>query len=114
MNLDMLRMIFLNTAAAVLPFIIVGLVLLAAVSYSPLGRLWVGYLRQRKRDSEALEAMLENAGLALDNLRFDLIKLRTSGLPSALADVTSATQEARALSRDLGAVLDAAEEVRSL
>ena len=61
-----------------------------------------------------LGRQLENAGLALDNLRFDLIKLRSSGLQSALADVTSATQEARSLSRDLGAVLDAAEEVRSL
>ena len=59
MNLDMLKMIFLNTAAAVIPFILGGLVLIAAVSFSPLGRLWIGYLRQRKRDSEALEAMLE-------------------------------------------------------
>lgn len=59
MNLDMLKMIFLNTAAAVVPFLLGGLVLIAAVSYSPLGRLWIGYLRQRKRDSEALEAMLE-------------------------------------------------------
>ena len=59
MNLDLLKMVFLNTAAAVVPFILGGLVLIAAVSYSPLGRLWIGYLRQRKRDSEALEAMLE-------------------------------------------------------
>lgn len=59
MNLDLLKMVFLNTAAAVVPFLLGGLVLIAAVSYSPLGRLWIGYLRQRKRDSEALEAMLE-------------------------------------------------------
>jgi len=59
MNLDLLKMIFLNTAAAVIPFLLGGLVLIAAVSYSPLGRLWIGYLRQRKRDSESLEAMLE-------------------------------------------------------
>jgi hypothetical protein len=64
MDLDLLKMIFLNTAAAVIPFLLGGLVLIAAVSYSPLGRLWIGYLRQRKRDSEALEAMLEEtAGL---------------------------------------------------
>jgi len=62
----------------------------------------------------ALAGQLGNAELALGNLRFDLIKLRSSGLPSALADVSSATQEARALSRDLGAVLDAAEEVQRL
>jgi hypothetical protein len=59
MNLDMLKMIFLNTAAAALPFLIGGLILLAAVSYSPLGRLLIGYLRERKRDSEALQAMLD-------------------------------------------------------
>ena len=59
MNPDVLTMVFLNTAVAVVPFILGGLVLIAAVSYSPLGRLWIGYLRQRKRDSEALEAMLD-------------------------------------------------------
>jgi len=52
--------------------------------------------------------------LALGNLRLDLIKLRSSGLQSALADVSTATQQARALSRDIGAVLDAASEVKSL
>ncbi len=61
-----------------------------------------------------LGSQLDNAELALDNLRFDLIKLRSSGLQSALSDVSSATQEARALSRELGMVLEAAEEVRKL
>ena len=61
-----------------------------------------------------LAHQLENAGLALMNLRLDLIKFRSSGLQSALADVTSATQEARALSREIGVVLDAAAEARSL
>jgi serine/threonine-protein kinase len=61
-----------------------------------------------------LAAQLDNAELALNNLRLDLIKLRSSGLQSAFSDVSSATQEARALSREIGHVLDAAEEVRSL
>lgn len=62
----------------------------------------------------ALSRQLENVGLALGNLRLDLIKLRSSGLQSALADVSSATQEARALSRDIGAVLEAAAEMERL
>jgi serine/threonine-protein kinase len=88
---------------------------------SPEGERRLALLQRQRATLESLvrrqvelARQLENAGLALDNLRFDLIKLRSSGLQSALADVTSATQEARSLSRDLGAVLDAAEEVRSL
>ena len=57
---------------------------------------------------------LESAGLALGNIRLDLIKRRSSGLQAALSDVSMATQEARALSREIGAVLDAAAEVRAL
>jgi hypothetical protein len=55
---------------------------------------------------------LESAGLALENLRLDLLKLRSSGVQAAIHDVQSATQEARALSREIGHVLEAAEEVR--
>ncbi|MGH7561845.1 MAG: serine/threonine-protein kinase [Gemmatimonadales bacterium] len=73
-----------------------------------------GTLEELARRRDALIRQLENANLALGNLRFDLIKLRSSGLESALADVSTATQQARALSRELGAVLDAAEEVRRL
>ncbi len=62
----------------------------------------------------ALVPRLESAGTALHTLRLDLLKLRSAGLDSALGDVTSATQEARALSRDIGHVLEAAEEVRRL
>ena len=61
-----------------------------------------------------LARQLDNAGLALGNLRLDLIKLRSSGLQSALSDVSTATQEARALSREIGAVLDAVAEVKRL
>jgi serine/threonine-protein kinase len=57
---------------------------------------------------------MDNAGLALGNLRLDLIKFRSSGLESALTDVSTATQEARALSREIGAALEAAAEVRGL
>ncbi|HEU4995674.1 MAG TPA: serine/threonine-protein kinase [Gemmatimonadaceae bacterium] len=71
-------------------------------------------LEELKRRRVTLVRQLDSAGLALGNLRLDLIKLRSSGLQSALSDVSSATQEARALSREIGLVLDAAAEVRTL
>jgi serine/threonine-protein kinase len=61
----------------------------------------------------ALARQLDSAGLTLGNLRLDLIKLRSSGLQSALSDVNTATQEARALSSEIDAVLAAAAEMRS-
>jgi serine/threonine-protein kinase len=79
-------------------------------------------LLRRQRDTlralgerrAALVRQLENAGLALGSLRLDLVKLRSSGLHSAFTDVSSATQEVRALSRDIDVMLAAANEVRSL
>ena len=62
----------------------------------------------------ALERQIENAGLTLGNLRLDLIKLRSSGVDAAMGDVSSATQEARILSRDIAMALDAAMELRKL
>jgi serine/threonine-protein kinase len=61
-----------------------------------------------------LSQQLENAVLMLGNLRLDMVKLRTSGLQSNLSDVSSATQEVRALSRDIGLMLEAAEEARAM
>ena len=61
-----------------------------------------------------LAQQLDNAVLMLGNLRLDMVKLRTSGLQSGLSDVSSATQEVRALSREIGLMLEAAEEARSM
>lgn len=63
---------------------------------------------------ETMHRQLDSASMALRTLRFDIVKLRTMGVDAAAQDVTSATQEARALSRDLGFVIDAAEESRRL
>ena len=68
-------------------------------------------LLERRR---SLHSQLESAGLALENLKLDLYKLRSAGLSAAISDVTSATQQARAVSRDIGHVLEAAEDVRKL
>ena len=57
---------------------------------------------------------MESAGLALGNLRLDLIRLRASGIESSLSDVSFATQQARALSKEIGVALAAVAEAREL
>jgi serine/threonine-protein kinase len=59
-----------------------------------------------------LAGQLESASLMLQNMKLDLLALRSVGVQSAMDDVSNATQEARALSREIGHVLDAAREVR--
>jgi tRNA A-37 threonylcarbamoyl transferase component Bud32 len=64
---------------------------------------------QLRRD--AFIQRFESSELAMRNLRLDLIKLRTGGI-GALSDVTSATQQARAISRDVENLTAAASEIR--
>jgi len=79
-------------------------------------------LLERQRSSLAelatrrdrLVSQLDSAGIALQNLKYDLLKLRSAGVQSAMADVNSATIEARALSKEIGHVLEAADEVRKI
>ncbi len=71
-------------------------------------------LRDLAQRRETVASQLESAGITLGNLRLDLIKLRSSGVGAAMGDVTTATREARALSREIGHVLEAADEVRRL
>ena len=61
-----------------------------------------------------MQRQLESASLALRSLRLDMVKLRTLGVGAAINDVTNATQDARALSRDIGRAIEAADEVRRL
>ena len=68
-------------------------------------------LLERRR---ALANDLESASLMLQNLKLDLLKFRSSGIGSAIEDQTSATQEARALSREIGHMVEAAEDLRKL
>ena len=63
---------------------------------------------------QTLLGQLESASLTLQNLKLDLLKLRSAGVGSAIEDVTSATREARALSRDIEHLLGAADDVRKL
>jgi serine/threonine-protein kinase len=71
-------------------------------------------LRDLLERRNALLAQIESAGLALENLKLDLVRFRSAGVATALEDVTSATREARAVSRDIGHILDAADEVRRM
>ncbi len=79
-------------------------------------------LLKRQRDMLAelaasravLVEQYESAGLLLRNLALDMLKIRSSGLDAALGGITSATQEARALSKEIGYVLGAAAEMREL
>ncbi|MEP7347456.1 MAG: protein kinase, partial [Gemmatimonadaceae bacterium] len=64
----------------------------------------------KRRDT--LRSQLESAGLMLQSLRLDLLALRSAGVQSAIDDVSSATTEARALSRDIANALAAAKEIR--
>ena len=97
---------------------------IAAVSHdsgSPEGKRRLAFLERQRATlvdlgerRAALARQIDSAGLALGNLRLDLIKVRSTGLQSALADVSTATQEARALSREIGTVLEAVAEVKNL
>jgi serine/threonine-protein kinase len=79
-------------------------------------------LLQRQRSSlhdllerrRSLANQLESAGLMLQNLKFDLLKLRSSGVGSAIEDSQSATQEARALSREIGLLVQASDDLKKL
>jgi len=55
---------------------------------------------------------VESSVLAMQNLRFDLLRLRSAGVGAVIGDLTQATQQARALSRDVDMAIAAASEVR--
>jgi len=81
----------------------------------------VALLRRQRETLEGLSKrramlvrQLESAGLALSNLRLELIQLRAAGVDSAVRDVSTATQDARALSQAIGVALDVAAEVREM
>jgi serine/threonine-protein kinase len=58
-------------------------------------------------------AHLESCVLALQNVRFDLLRLRSAGVAAVLGDLTEATQQAKALSRDVDNAIAAAGEIKA-
>jgi serine/threonine-protein kinase len=57
---------------------------------------------------------LESCVLAMQNVRFDLLRLRSAGVAAVLGDLTQATQQAKALSRDVDNAIAAAGEIREV
>src|SRR6266568_4370481 len=76
--------------------------------------------RQRQALSDLLtrrrrvEDQIESCMLAMQNVRFDLLRLRSAGVAAVLSDLTNATQQARALSRDVDHAIAAAGEIRDV
>jgi serine/threonine protein kinase len=71
-------------------------------------------LDELSRRRTAMTKQMESAALTLGNLRLDLIRLRSAGFGSSIREVSSATQQARALSNEIDTFLAAAEELREL
>jgi hypothetical protein len=77
-------------------------------------------LLQRQRESITVlrerrgqvASHLESCVLAMQNVRFDLLRLRSAGVAAVLGDLTQATQQAKALSRDVDNAIAAAGEIR--
>jgi serine/threonine protein kinase len=71
-------------------------------------------LRDLLSRRQTLLTQLESAGLALQNLKLDLLKLRSAGMEAAMEGGPSATQEARSVSRDIGHIIEVADDLRNL
>jgi len=69
-------------------------------------------LRELVERRQVLQSQFESCVLAVQNIRFDLLRLRSAGVSMVLDDLTSATQAARALSFDVEAAIAAAGEIR--
>ena len=69
------------------------------------------HLDLRGRRSQ-VASHLESCVLAMQNVRFDLLRLRSAGVAAVLGDLTQATQQAKALSRDVDNAIAAAGEIR--
>jgi len=67
----------------------------------------------RERRSQ-VASHLESCVLAMQNVRFDLLRLRSAGVAAVLDDLTQATQQAKSLSRDVDNVIAAAGEIREV
>jgi serine/threonine-protein kinase len=74
-------------------------------------RQTLGDLVARRR---RVEEQIESCVMAMQNVRFDLLRLRSAGVAAVLSDLTNATQQARALSRDVDHVIAAAGEIQDV
>jgi serine/threonine-protein kinase len=63
---------------------------------------------------QGVAEQLESCVLAMQNVRFDLLRLKSAGIAAVLGDLTQATQQARSLSRDVDHAIAAADEIDEL
>jgi len=61
---------------------------------------------------QLVEDQIESCMIAMQNVRFDLLRLRSAGVAAVLDDLTHATQQARALSREVDHAIAAAGEIK--
>jgi serine/threonine-protein kinase len=69
----------------------------------------LGDLQARRQQ---MLANLESCRLAMQNLRYDMLKVKTSDIAAVMGDLTQATQQARAVSRNVDNAIAAAAEVK--
>ncbi len=69
-------------------------------------------IQELEKRRAAVENQFHSCVLAVQNIRFDMLRLRSAGVSAVLADLTSATQQASALRIDVEAAIDAAGEIR--
>ncbi len=79
-------------------------------------------LLQRQRQALAdlvtrrqlIEDQIQSCVIAMQNVRFDLLRLRSAGVAAVLDDLTHATQQARVLSREVDHAIAAAGEIKAV
>lgn len=67
---------------------------------------------EQERRREELRSRIDSCTLALENIRLDLVRLRTGG--STVQSVTLVAEQAMAVARDVDRAVEAAQEVREL
>ena len=71
-------------------------------------------LADATRRREEASRKLESCTLALQNMRFDVLRLRAGNVSSAMENLTTLTDRARALAEDVDAAVYAADELKKL
>ena len=69
-------------------------------------------LSEIQKRYDEMKAHFESCVLAIQTMRYDLLRLRSSGISSVANELTMATQAAKALSRDVDLAIEAAGELR--
>jgi serine/threonine-protein kinase len=69
-------------------------------------------LSEIQKRYDEMRAHFESCVLAVQTMRYDLMRLKSMGISTVANELTQATQAARALSRDVDMAIEAAGEVR--